>query len=93
MRALIAERRAHMTPTERSQTANTQNIPAWSRRFQDERDIKLARSAGRLNRIGRWAWWQGHDIDATLAEYGLRPRIHGVDRPKITDSIYAKKIF
>jgi hypothetical protein len=88
--ALIAERRAHMSPANRSQPVNAQNNPAWPRRFQDERDIELARSAGRFNRIGRHAWWKGRDDDVTLAEYGLRPRIHGVERPKITESIYPK---
>ncbi|KAK1631432.1 hypothetical protein QYE76_005747 [Lolium multiflorum] len=34
-RALIAERRAHMSPADRSQPANTQNSPVWPRRFQD----------------------------------------------------------
>jgi hypothetical protein len=58
--------------------------------FQDERDIELARTARCFNRIGRQAWWQGRDVDATLAEYSLRTRIHGADRPKITESIYAK---
>jgi hypothetical protein len=37
------------------------------------------RSAGRFNRIVRRAWWQGRDVDATLAEYGYRLRIHDVD--------------
>jgi hypothetical protein len=61
MRALIIERRSHMTPAERSQPDNAQNnSPVWPCRFQDERDIELARSAGRdaghFNRIGRRAW-------------------------------------
>jgi hypothetical protein len=47
-------------------------------------------SSRRFNCIGRRAWLQGRDVNATLAEYGLRPHIHGVDRPKITESIYAK---
>jgi hypothetical protein len=33
MRALIAERRSHMMPTERSQPSNAQNSPAWPRPF------------------------------------------------------------
>lgn len=61
-RALIAERRAHMAPAERSLPENAQNSPAWPWWFQDERDIELARSAGRFNRVGRWAWWQGCDV-------------------------------
>jgi hypothetical protein len=69
-----------MTPAERSQLGNAQNSPARPRRFQDERDIELVRSAGRnagrFNRIGRLVWWQGHDVNATLAEYGYRPRVN-----------------
>jgi hypothetical protein len=54
-RALIAERHAHMTPAERSQPANVQKSLAWPRRFQGERDVELARSIERFNRIGRRA--------------------------------------
>jgi hypothetical protein len=87
MPALIAKKRSHMMLAERSQPGNAQNSPAWPRCFQDERDIELARSAGRdagrFNRIGRQAWWHGHDVDATLAEYDYRPRIHGVDPMRV----------
>jgi hypothetical protein len=86
-RALIAKRRAHMSPAERSQPASAQNNPTWPRRFQEKRDNELARLAGsdasRFNRVGRRDWWQGRDVDTTLAEYGFKPRIHGVDPTRV----------
>jgi hypothetical protein len=87
MCALIDERRPHMTLAERSHPSIAQNSPAWPWRFQKERDIKLARSAGRgpgrFNRIGRRGWWQGRDVDVTLAEYGYRSRIHIIDPKRL----------
>jgi hypothetical protein len=54
-----------MSSAGRSRPSNALTVPAWPRRFDEERAIELARSAGRdtvcFNRIGRWAWWQGRD--------------------------------
>ncbi|KAK1642791.1 hypothetical protein QYE76_060596 [Lolium multiflorum] len=80
-RTLIAGWWAHMTLAERSQPANAQNSPVWPLRFQDKRDIELARSAGRdachFNRIGQRAWWQGREVDARRVRH--RPRVNDVD--------------
>jgi hypothetical protein len=63
-----------MTPADRSLPSNALNSPAWPRRFKEERAIELVRVAGRLigllNNICSRAWWLGHDVDATLQQYG-----------------------
>jgi hypothetical protein len=59
-RTLIVERRAHMSPDDRSQPTNAHNIPACPGCFQGEHDIEIARltgcDAGHFNRVGRRAW-------------------------------------
>jgi hypothetical protein len=54
---LIAERRAHMSPADRSQPSNVPTSPAWPGLFAEERAIEVARSAGRdaghFNNVGR----------------------------------------
>jgi hypothetical protein len=84
---LIAERRLHILPVERSQPGNAQNNPTWLWRFQDEHNIELARSArrdaGRFNHIGRQTRWHGRDVDTTFLKCGYRSRIHSIDPMRV----------
>jgi hypothetical protein len=43
--------------------------------------MSVGPNAGRFNRTGRRSWWYRRDVEGTLAAYGYRPRIHGVDPP------------
>jgi hypothetical protein len=70
-----------MTPEERNLPENALESPAWARRFEHERAVKLARtdnlSGGRFNNVNRRARWYVRFVDDTLRQYGFRPRVRG----------------
>jgi hypothetical protein len=80
LRSLIEERRTQMPLIERHRPECSSTSPKWCHVFQVERDVEDARSVG--PDAGRWTWWYGRDVDMTLAAYGYRPRIYGVDPPR-----------
>ena len=67
LRSLIDERRARMSPAERSLSENAPTSARWRQRFDEERAVEIARlagpEAGRYNNAARRAWWYGRDVD------------------------------
>jgi hypothetical protein len=72
---LIAERWVHTSPTDKSQPSNAPTSPTWPRRFEEERAVFGQPRCRSFQPRRPAAWWQGHDVVATLVEYGYRPRV------------------
>jgi hypothetical protein len=86
VQALARERRNQMMPAKRKLPANTLGSPNWPQRFEDERVVKVARAAGRsrgrFNTVGRRAWWDGREVNATLRQYDFLQIVRG-DPPHV----------